>query len=300
MRKSSSLTGGDFVSYFLYYAVYQVILWVVHMVVISFSSFFHFILDHNLSMIEEWAFDKSWEISIVAKLVSLFVILKFILIKSETRFIRKEILPKQSFASIPMCIYVVIAFLFGLLMWLGNPVFESVRSFSIIKLLISWFGMIVFYGSDLLVLYSLKKYYHLKRSRRLLQLLFYPVMFYFCSKGIFLNNRNIDSFVIFTMFILMLVAEFERDQFVLPLILLLSIFAPLAIFFGIDPLWGSTYSLFVMQNSYQLSSLFIISTIILYYLMYKKMGHINTIRYSYQTILQFKRMIHLKMKIRRQ
>lgn len=281
MSKLHFLPSGNFLYCFTYYAFYQLLVWLIHLIIISFISFFHFLLEHRLSIIEEWAFEKSWEIAILTKGIALFIILMFILIKSETRDLKKEILPKKAFFNIPMSFYVAGLFLFLFLLWLGNPSFVEARDFSVFNLIISWLGVVVFYGADLLVLYSLKDYYPITGAERTSQFILLPFLFYFCSKGIFIYNNNINFFVVFCMFILMFVAELEKKQFAYPLILLFFVLAPFAAVFGVDPLWGAENSYLIMKDAYNTSSLIIISSVFACYLLAKKMGTKNMFRYFY-------------------
>lgn len=294
MRKLNFSVGGYFPQHFTYYAAYQLLVLIVHLIIVSFISFFHFLLDHRLSVIEEWAFEKSWEIAILTKVISLYFILKFILIKSESRDIKKEILPKKAFSNIPMSFYVSSIFLFLLLLWLGNPSFSETRDFSIFNFLISWIGTIIFYCSDLLVLYSLKNYYPLKGGNRALSFLVIPTVFYYCGKIIFIYNSNITFFVVFSMFILMLVSELEKRQFVYPLLLTTFVIAPFAAIFGIDPLWGNSNSFLVMKHSYSVINLVIVSLIFVGYLLAKHMGIKNMFRFFYFGIINFFKSFRLK------
>jgi uncharacterized membrane protein len=60
-------------------------LWGVHIIELSLVSFFHFLLDHRLAVIEGWVFDKAWEMILIAKVLPILFLLKFVYLKSQSR-----------------------------------------------------------------------------------------------------------------------------------------------------------------------------------------------------------------------
>ena len=64
---------GQLVKNVKYYAVFQLIFVVLVVILSSIGAFFHFLLDHEISIVESWLHNNHWEILIVSKIFSLFV-----------------------------------------------------------------------------------------------------------------------------------------------------------------------------------------------------------------------------------
>src|SRR5690606_25140720 len=58
---------------------------VFQLVTVSLISFFHFLLDHKLGVIEDWVFDKGWEIVVLVKVCAFVVVQKFVHLPSHSR-----------------------------------------------------------------------------------------------------------------------------------------------------------------------------------------------------------------------
>ncbi len=57
-----------------YYGSFQVMYVFTAVILTSLGTFFHFLLDHEISIIEAWIHNNHWEILILSKLFSLFIL----------------------------------------------------------------------------------------------------------------------------------------------------------------------------------------------------------------------------------
>ena len=65
----------------VFYALFSMTLWGLHLIIISLVSFFHFILGHNIRTIGYWIADRGWQIIIITKLSLFYLATLFINIK---------------------------------------------------------------------------------------------------------------------------------------------------------------------------------------------------------------------------
>lgn len=275
----SRVASMPFVKYISHYLAYQLIVWLVHMVLISFISFFHFLLDHRLSVIEEWAFANAWQISIMTKAIAAFAVLKFILVKSDLRIFRAHLEESVKIWRVPYYIYVCVTFLFLFLLWSGNPTITPNRDFSLIDTFIAYFGTFCFFGTDLLVLFFLLHFYHLRRGELFITALISTVIFFGSNKIVLVFNREISAYVGTSFLLLFYLMTLDKNRFVYPLLFLLAIYCPFAGLFGLDPLWGNSRAFLYMTSGISLSSQIISLIIIINYISLKRIGARAYIRY---------------------
>ena len=57
-----------------YYGVFQLIFVILVVLLSSIGAFFHFLLDHEISIVESWLHNNQWEILIISKSLSLYLI----------------------------------------------------------------------------------------------------------------------------------------------------------------------------------------------------------------------------------
>ena len=101
----------------VYFLGYQVTMLLTYLIIVSILAYFHFLLDHSLSVIEDWIFDHGWEIVIASKLLSLFIIVNFLNVQTDERApLRKYLLDFKR--NTPREIFVIIMFLFVLMVFL--------------------------------------------------------------------------------------------------------------------------------------------------------------------------------------
>jgi hypothetical protein len=60
----------------LYYFGYSILFLIFHLATISLVSFFHFLLDHDMSVIENWLYRNAWEMILLSKALAGFIIIK--------------------------------------------------------------------------------------------------------------------------------------------------------------------------------------------------------------------------------
>ena len=67
-------SAGQIIKNLKYYSVFQLIFVLLVILLSSIGAFFHFLLDHEISIVESWLHNNQWEILIVSKIFSLFLL----------------------------------------------------------------------------------------------------------------------------------------------------------------------------------------------------------------------------------
>ncbi len=254
-----------------HYLGYLLILWIIHLVFISFVSFFHFQLNHRISVIEEWAFKNAWQLAIFSKLLACWAMMRFILVKSDQRIFKRIWDASLEWWKVPDYIYVAITFFLAFVLLNGRPEVVTVREFSIFSTLISGLGTIIFFGTDLLVLFFLRQFYPMRRGEMLFSVLALSVVFCLGNRAIYIYTQGIDSSALLFFLLLYFFSVLEKRRFVFPLLFLL-VLSPLAAFFGVDLLWGDGQSYLQMTRKITFSTLLVSAIMVVNYISIKRIG----------------------------
>lgn len=251
-----------------YYGSYNLLTLLFHLIFVSLIAFFHFLLNHRLGEIEDWIFDRSWQIIIISKVLASFLVLKFISVRSDERkplrtlFFKGWIFPKTE-------ILVVVAFLFFSMIFLGRPVQGEQYSWMFFKFLVSYLCLFVFFMCDISVLSLLQKQYPLRKFGFRFRVLVFPLVMYLVSKGSFLYGKELDILIYFHFLMCLYLARWREKNWSFPAIYLLAFAGPMASLFGLDPLWGNSYSLLKMTDTPKLIEITILGLISWGYLRYR-------------------------------
>lgn len=220
----------------------------VHLLILSIVAFFHFLLNHRMADIQDWVFFHGWEILTIGKLLSLFLVSRFIgILSSERRpflhlyHFKKGILKKDLFISL-------VIFLLGVVI-VGKPVAAVNFDLNFYRLSVSLIGPLVFYGSEVLVLLSLNEYLPLKKKQWHVQVILFSLITYLSHRALFLYGERWEGDVVF-FFIFIFYTLRLRGSFgwIHPFCSIVFLILPLSAFFGLDPIWGSRFSPFVFVN----------------------------------------------------
>ncbi|MCK5072407.1 MAG: hypothetical protein KAQ98_03210 [Bacteriovoracaceae bacterium] len=230
-----------------FFICYHFTIMITHLLLISVIAFFHFLLGHKLAVIEEWIYDHGWNIVIMSKLISTWLVFKFIILKSDFRtsfgsMLRGRLLVPSK-EVIVVCIF---AFIF--LVFQGSPKVIVHNDFRIWKILMAFIGHIVFYLSDMVIIVLLQKHYPLDKIRLNLRLLTFPLLFVLFSRISFIYASQMGIMIFFYFyFILYLIRVNENNYsnilcFIVPM-------SCLGVVCGLDPVWGDSFSFVSMKNN---------------------------------------------------
>lgn len=252
----------------VYYFTYWLLILVIHHIFISTAAFFHFQLGHRIGTIEEWIFDKGWQIILLSKTLSCWLILKFISIKSDERNPLRNIFTK-GFRLPDREIFVFSLFFLLISIIIGVPKRGDLLNLLLVKPIISYMGVLLFFLLDIFVYNSLKSIHPFSKVERGLSYLGFPFIFFIFSKLILLYGLDIS----FKLYLIALVSFFLSDwrgiNWTTPAFFLMTCIAPLAAIFGQDPVWKGSFTPLVFSTPLDSINLSVIVAIALSYFFYK-------------------------------
>ena len=254
-----------FAQQILYYTGYNFFIVVTTLVLVSLVAFFHFLLDHRLGIIEEWIFQNSYQILMLSKSLSLIGILSFIHVRAVVKNPIKIII-RKSFI-FPHYKVLAISFLqIFVIIFLAVPKWSGDGDVSLLNIITSFVGTVLFYLFDVFLLVSLQDMIPIKGLSVLLLNLIYSIIFFGVAKFTFFYGTNVGGFIFFNSFFCFYLAQLGKNNWTFPLIWLILVAAPLASFMGMDILWKNTYALFEFTQKLDKIELFIVMIVSILYL----------------------------------
>ncbi len=249
-----------------YYAFFYLVLWGAHLILISLVSFFHLLLNHNIRTIGDWIGDRGWALIIISKLLIFYLSLQFVRLKSKKisslrSYFRNSIqFPRKE-------IFVILFFLLIALIGVGRIAFNHIMIFEVERILFSIFGTLVFFSVDYILLIILEIFFPIQDSKQKAQkLALFPLLFYLFTYSTFIYEQSVSVKLYPFFFLLIYVGEWRRRNWTLPLLFLLIFLVPSYSLMGLDPVWSSSYSFFVMERPVSNLSLFTMVAIAIFYL----------------------------------
>lgn len=232
------------VKHLLIFTICMMIVWSIHVVVISVAAFFHFILDYRLAHVESWIFDRAWEIIIFCKLIGLTFILKFVYLKSDSRSpLREQFLsgikwPGQDIWGLVLASHIVLYLFIKPVM---NPEMTTVL---VLKNLINYLGLVIFFMTDIFLIDALERMNPLRSKKAELRNFILAAIVFFSMKVTYGYAENITALV--AMFIFFTFSLHSYKKFWIETFVYIALFlAPTLVLLGHDFIWKSSYSPFV-------------------------------------------------------
>jgi len=259
---------------FVYFISYWLLILVVHHILISSAAFFHFQLGHRLGTIEEWIFEKGWEIILATKLICSWLILKFISIKSDSRNPLRDIFIK-GFSWPEKEIFVFTIFFLLITIFIGDPKKSNLVSISFIKPFLSYWGISLFFLTDVMVFNSLKSIHPFGKIERWCSYIIFSGVLYLSSKTIFLYGLDLGFNLYLIAFISFYLSDWKRENWTIPAFFLLTCVAPLCAILGWDPIWKGSFTPMVFSRPLTSTNLSLIVFVALGYFFYKSRDDLN-------------------------
>ena len=253
------------------YLCFHMLIWILHVLLASTIAFFHFLLDHDLGVVEDWIFNKGWEVLMVIKISAFYIFFKFITVKIESRHPFKNFLVKN-FMYPQKEIVAVIIILLLFTMVLGRPRITPFFRIENLKIFISFFSIFLFYILDIFIVKFFNMKYPLDYMRENVQNLLYPLIFFIMSKMIFLYEINMTFLVYFNFLFCFYVGRWKKDNWFACVLFLFFYVCPMGALFGLDPVWGDTFSPFKMGHDLKISYFIVLAFILIGYLIGKEWG----------------------------
>ncbi len=247
------------------YFCYCLIFILMHLMLTSVLSFFHFLLDHEMGVIENWLSLNGWEILVVAKVLTLTLMVNILEANSNEK---KSFLKELSFLErIPTKkTLALILFLLVMFSSLLNQFGGGIESNQILDQLFfsSYLGSILFYSLDIFYLIFIANFLKLELKNSLMTVFLCLCLFFVSSKVVLPYTGKYAVFLIVHFLLLFYLASRQNLGDIVAYLAL--VVAPLSSFFGVDLIWDNSYSIFTYSKQLPVIGVLLIWSVALVYL----------------------------------
>lgn len=252
-----------------YYFVFQLIFVVMAVIFSSIGAFFHFLLDHEISIVESWLHNNQWEILILSKLISLFVINRWFKVRlyqvKSFRQLVKELLSWPDSKAIVVAVFMVLSYI-----TLGEAHFVNQNIGYWYFQFASFFGLIIFFGVEFIVIAYLEDILNEKvHPSKLILGLCYTVIFAAAFRVSVPDYYELMPYVVLCYSSLIYLSGKSFKSWSNVVCFLVLFVAPMGSLFGLDPVWGDDFSPFRVDKKLNMALLAVIWMISFSYYRYR-------------------------------
>jgi hypothetical protein len=237
-----------FYRHFRWWFFYIFIFVSTHICLTSIGAFFHFLLDHEISLVEGWLHKNGWELAVTSKVFSLWIFHRFLQVrlynpKPIRQFVKKEWRwPDQR-------LIVAIVFVCISLVYLGKPIYQAQNQSFLWYQFITFFCFGLWFLADYFTIAILQDLFPItiKKSKRY-QLAFYVLGFCISFRLIVPDYFGTVVLMHLHFISILLITGKNFQSWGNALFYLCLLAAPAAAILGIDPIWGADYSPFKLTR----------------------------------------------------
>ena len=252
-----------------YYGSYQLLYVVIFIVLSSIGAFFHFLLNHEISIVESWLHNNHWEILIIAKLLSLFLLNRWFRVRLyELKSIHELV---REFVRWPEPKAIVISFFMVIsYLSLGGTVYTGQNIGYWYYHFVSFLGLFLYFGIEFIVIAYLDDILNQKDQPSLLWLsIFYTAFFTIAFRLSVPDYYGLLPYVVLCFSSLMYLSGRSFKSWSNVVCFLIVFVAPMGSIFGMDPVWGDDFSPFRVETKLSLTFLAVIWMVSFCYYKYR-------------------------------
>lgn len=234
-----------------YYFGYCSLFLIFHLASISLVSFFHFLLDHDMAVIENWLYRNAWEIIVFAKIFAAFIIIKALklnnyFINSLLSILRTDIW-KPTRTLIVLIFFLSILF-YALILQFGGELINNTKETDFAY--VSYLGSVFFYLVDFLVVNILVRNLEIRSKRKFFALsIVLLILFLAFTKATLPYINKYFIFLILHFSTLLILLFKERKNMINPLLYTLVIIGPFSSLYGLDIVWENAHSIYTYKET---------------------------------------------------
>lgn len=252
-----------------YYGSYQLLFVVIFIMLSSIGAFFHFLLNHEISIVESWLHNNHWEILIIAKLFALYLLNRWFKVRlyqmKSIRELVKELVHWPEPKAIVISFFMMVSYLS-----LSGTQYTGQNLGYWYYHLTSFLGMFLYFGIEFIVIAYLDDVLNEKEQPSLLWLsVFYTALFGAAFRATVPDYYELLSYVIFCFSTLMYLSGKSFKSWSNVVCFLIVFLAPMASIFGMDPVWGDDFSPFTVNSKLALPFLAMIWMVSFCYYKYR-------------------------------
>lgn len=231
-----------------YYGSYQLVFAILFIVLSSIGAFFHFLLDHEISIVESWLHNNHWEILIIAKLIALYLLNRWFKVRlyqmKSIRELVKELVHWPEPKAIVISFFMMVSYL-----TISGMSYAGQNLGYWYYHLTSFLGMFLFFGIEFIVIAYLDDVLNQKEQPSLLWLsVFYTCLFGAAFRATVPDYYGLLPYVVFCFSTLMYLSGKSFKSWSNVVCFLIVFVAPMGSIFGMDPVWGDDFSPFTVKS----------------------------------------------------
>lgn len=260
---------GLFLKNIRYYATYQAICVVFSIILSSIGAFFHFLLNHEISIVEGWLHNNQWEILITAKLIALFLLNRWFSMRLYQLKTIRQLFKELVHWPEPKAV-VVAAFMIASYLSLGKVVFVGQNVGYWYFHFVSYLSIFLYFGIEFVVIAYLDDVLNQKGDVSRVWLgVIYTALFAVAFRIIVPDYYGLLSYVVVSYLTLIYLSGKAFRDWSNVLCFLIIFVAPMAAFFGMDPVWGDDFSPFRIEKKLSVTFLAVIWVVSFLYYKYR-------------------------------
>lgn len=260
---------GQLVKNVKYYAVFQLIFVILVVLLSSVGAFFHFLLDHEISIVESWLHNNQWEILIISKLFSLYLLNRWFKVRlyelKSFRQLVQELVSWPDPKAIVVAVFMVVSYI-----TLGKTAFVGQNIGYWYFQVASFFGLFVFFGIEFIVIAYFEDILNQKVHPNRLHLgICYTLIFTLAFRVSVPDYYGLIPYVVLCYSSLIYLSGKSFKSWSNVVCFLVLFVAPMGSLFGLDPVWGDDFSPFRVDQKLNLAFLAVIWMISFSYYRYR-------------------------------
>lgn len=238
-----------------YYASFQLLYVVIFIVISSIGAFFHFLLDHEISIVEAWLHNNHWEILIIAKLLSLFLLNRWFQVRlyqlKSIRVLVRELVHWPEPKAIVISFFMIISYLA-----LGGVIYTGQNLGYWYYHVASFLGLFLYFSIEFIVIAYLDGVLNQKEHPSFFWLsIAYTILFAYAFRLSVPDYYQLLPYVVLCFSSLMYLSGKSFKSWSNVVCFLVVFVAPMGSVFGLDPVWGDDFSPFRVKSKLSLTFL---------------------------------------------
>lgn len=238
-----------------YYASFQLLYVVIFIILSSIGAFFHFLLDHEISIVEAWLHNNHWEILIIAKLLSLFLLNRWFQVRlyqlKSIRELVRELVHWPEPKAIVISFFMIISYLA-----LGGVIYTGQNLGYWYYHLASFLGLFLYFAIEFIVIAYLDGVLNKKEYPSFFWLsISYTILFTAAFRLSVPDYYQLLPYVVLCFSSLMYLSGKSFKSWSNVVCFLVVFVAPMGSVFGLDPVWGEDFSPFKVKSKLGLTFL---------------------------------------------
>jgi hypothetical protein len=232
----------NFLYHIRYYAIYQLIFVAFTVILSSAGAFFHFLLEHEISIVEAWLHNNHWEILLISKIGSLFLInrwfqIRLYQVKSIKELVMKLLSWPDTEAPV-ISIFMLVSYIA-----LAKVSFVGQNMGYWYYHLVGFVGIFLFFGLEFVVIAQLDDVLGaVKDELNGWKSLCYLVIFAVAYRMSVPDYYELLPYMLFCFSTLLYLSGKSLKNWSNVVCFLLLFVAPMGAIFGLDPAWGNDFS----------------------------------------------------------